>query len=679
MALAHDSRGRSTSTTERAEKVDVHQYSQEPQSPYQQQREVDSRLDVESPSTSNNSAVSPSSSHRPVYHQYQQQQSPAQAGVFHSLPRSGAQPSSSSSPAGQTSFESPCPSSSCCSPNLSNSNRPDRDSPVLSVLQVPCHLVSDEAPESSPSKSVSREEEEDSLCSSEYTEPNTFPTTQIPAKTYEEAVSRDSYELLSDSSALFVSAERMNRDDDVSYILHRRVQSNLAASKSCEVVAIAGGIGGGSNEDQHHAEESCSFYDSVEMSVQRSRSFRSLREKTYRERPALYARARLMEIDIDLNVIDPPPAACSRTSLVRPKSIEFVSFQDLPPPDAFSCRDDTVDASSSSGGVSPISFAAQVTNAADASPPNDPAHVQFVPVVAEPCFPVFVDVHQVSDSLNRIEDSGTEQQEQEEKKNVDEDDEDDDDKMCSLSQDDEEEEEVADVEVEGFTVTSSVSVDAPLEDEASAISHQPHTEEDDEALTADDVQDDADVCQDTLSSTSDLEEQLVSEDHLFEFVNDDDGLPDPESPLSGEHELHGIYDITVQQQQQQEMEFVFEAHVLSRISERSSDSKLSSKGAVDEEGASRLAFQQDDTMSDVSSMAGRVEDDPVKENPTIAVAASLTLPPPPPVSFFEEATPVNEAVTFVPSSHQVVMDEFPSPPSSIDNLPDDECYSDSSS
>lgn len=95
MAIApSDARARSISTTERAEKVDVHHYSEEPQSPYQH-RETDSRLDVESPSTSNNSAASPSSSHRPVYHQYQQQQSPASPGVFHSLPRSGAQPSSS--------------------------------------------------------------------------------------------------------------------------------------------------------------------------------------------------------------------------------------------------------------------------------------------------------------------------------------------------------------------------------------------------------------------------------------------------------------------------------------------------------------------------------------------------------------------------------------------------------
>ena len=514
----------------------------------------------------------------------------------------------------------------------------------------------------------------------------------------------------------------MNREDDVSYILHRRVKSTLAASKSCEMVIASGCGGGGAGiDDLHHhqtGDSSSSFlYDSVEMSVQRSRSFRSLREKTYRERPALYARARLMEIDIDLNVIDPPPAASSKTSLVRPKSIEFVSFQHLPPPDAFSCRDDTVDASvASSSGPSPTSFAA---SARDVSPIHAPSvDVEFVPshstsaLSFQPSFPVVVDVHEVSDEAqNQIkvadiasETDVTEEQEQEDKKQVGSDGEeedkegDDDDKMCSLSLDEEErkdnfeedeeeeeEEEKQVAEVEGFTVTSSVSVDAPLEDEASASSHQPHTDEDDdEAFTADDVQDVADICQDTLSSTSDLEEQLVSDEHLFEFVNDDDGLPDPDSHLD-EQEI-GIYDVSNQLQQQEDTEFVFEAHVLSRISERSSDSRLSLEADDLEDGACEAAagrrpLKQDDTMSDVSSsfkgsdMAGRPEDEPQP-------VAALTLPLPPPalpVSSFEEATPVNEAVTLVPPPHQVMMDEFPSPPSSIDNLPDDECYSDSSS
>ena len=71
-------------------------------------------------------------------------------------------------------------------------------------------------------------------------------------------------------------------------------------------------------------EEASADADSVSFHFQRSRSFRSLREKTYREKPhALFARARLVEID--LNVIDPQPPAIK--SLFRPKSIEFVSFQ----------------------------------------------------------------------------------------------------------------------------------------------------------------------------------------------------------------------------------------------------------------------------------------------------------------------------------------------------------------
>lgn len=462
----------------------------------------------------------------------------------------------------------------------------------------------------------------------------------------EDPVSRDSYELLSESEPIFFSPDRTARAEEVPYILHRRLQTSMISSKSCETVIRA--EDGGCADGDAAAGESIEFGADAESSsfhIQRSRSFRSLREKTYREKPhALYARARLVEID--LNVIDPQPA--QHKSLFRPKSIEFVSFQNLPPPDAFSSRDDTVDPA--------------------VVEPDPPLVHQFVSshftsAVVEPCFPVVVDV----DKEEREEMAKSSALSHKEDDVDDDDDGDDDDKMCSLMSQTEEE--------AILTATSSVSIGRPIEDQASAISHVPAETEDDDALTADDVRDVDFVYQDTLSSTS-LEEHLISEDQIFEFVNEDDGLPDPDSIQEG------IYD------RMAGMEYVFQAHVLSRISEHSCDSKLSS--CTDEGGCGDALQEQNNTMSDVSSsfkaseavevalapVADAKEDAAGLDYVDTSPMSLCCLPPPP---LFEETTPVNETVVFDPPPYPTMTDEFPSPPSSIDNLPDEESYSDSSS
>lgn len=632
--------------------------------------DMDREMEVESPITSNNSAASSSPQHPPYHYQQQQQQTPS--GVFHSLPRTGGSSSALPSPsAGQ--IHSPC-----SSPSLTSHT--DRGSPPVHPLTNLSSQVQNDSIRSqsqSQSQSVSQEEE-DSLCSSEYTDPNTFPT-EVAAREntispLEDPVSRDSYELLSESEPIFFSPDRTVKTEEVPYILHRRLQTSMITSKSCETVIRA--EDGGCASGDSAAGESIEFGADAEDSpfhIQRSRSFRSLREKTYREKPhALYARARLVEID--LNVIDPQPAPTK--SLFRPKSIEFVSFQNLPPPDAFSSRDDTVD---------PMAVADD--------PPFDlefvPSH--FTSAAVELCFPVVVHV----DKAQHLERDNDEKPFAH--SDVDDDDDDDDDdisscidkkkeehvvdreegdddeeeeKMCSLMSQTEEEEEAI------LTATSSVSIERPIEDQASAISHIPT--EDDDALTADDVRDVDFVYQDTLSSTS-LEEHLISEDQIFEFVNEDDGLPDPDS-------IHqGIYD------RMAGMEYVFQAHVLSRISEHSCDSKLSS--GTDDGGCGDALQEQNNTMSDVSSsfkaseaaeMIAAVVEDPVATGVVSDGSGDLEtnamplcyLPPPP---LFEETTPVNETVIFDPPPYPTMMDEFPSPPSSIDNLPDEESYSDSSS
>ena len=634
VAAISDSRARSISTPDRTETVDVHR-SREPRS-MSGHRDVDveREMEVESPITSNNSASS-SSPHHPPYH-YHQQPSQTPSGVFHSLPRTAGSSSSAlpSPSAGQ--IQSPC-----SSPSLTND--PDRDSP----LAVP-HISSMQLLQTSSIRSQSQSggsQDDNSMCSSEYTDPNTFPTevavgkdmTNMTISALEDPVSRDSYELLSESEPIFFSPDRKTKDEEVPYIRHRRLQTTMISSKSCETVIRledSGGIGIG---NMSLREETSADADSISFHFQRSRSFRSLREKTYREKPhALFARARLVEID--LNVIDPQPVA--HKSLFRPKSIEFVSFQNLPPPDAFSSRDDTVD---------PLPIDA-----------NSHVDVEFVPshftaTAAEPSFPLVVDV----DKEEELEASADDDEAEEE------------DKMCSLMSQVEEDEEVI------VTATSSVSIKHPVEDQESAISYLPAETEDDEALTADDVRDVDFVYQDTLSSTS-LEEHLISEDQIFEFVNEEDGLPDPDNLQQG---IEGIYD------RMASIEYVFQAHVLSRISEHSCDSKLSS--GTDDGGCVDVLQEQNNTMSDVSSSFkgseaananAQVEEALVEEAQDVvddSVMPLCCLPPPP---SFEETTPVNETVIFYPPPYPMtMMDEFPSPPSSIDNLPDEESYSDSSS
>lgn len=666
-----EARARSQSTPERTETVDVHQ----PHLDALGERE----FDAESPITSNTSS---SPHHAPYHHQQQQQQQlyhnqPA-AGAFHSLPRSGAHQAgagATATPPGQ--MHTPSMSNPRCETTVgAMSDRSDRASPSR-VTAV---------------RSPSGSQEDDSLCSSEYTDPTTYPeaatrdATTTGASCVEEAVSRDSYELLSDSDPIFMSPHHHTRPDEVPYLLHRRLAASLVASKSCDTVIHGDSVG------------QCALGQDEAERFRRSRSFRSLREKTYRERPsALFARARLVEID--LSVIDPeheqaPSAAASGSarSLVRPKSIEFVAFQNLPPPDAFSSRDDTLDPASDNDDDTardePDSQAI----------PSDPR--EFVPSHftsnAEPSYPVVV---RVSDDGAKAtaclrpagEDDVRLQHEALEH------DAEDDDKMCSLMSQDEEELPV--------TATSSVSIGREqgiVDDDLSLVSRPVETE-DDEALTADDVRDVDLVYQDTLSSTS-LEEQLLSEDQIFEFVNEDDGLPDPDSvhrqgfygaDVAGLGALGGI-------------EYVFQTHVLSRISERSGDSRDSS----DNEDAER---ERNNTMSDVSSSFKAPEDrggddddddgrrtpltddasesdsepsrfvqrpvppvaepDPSDIEPTTD-ADDCCLPPPP---SFDEATPVNEMVPFDPPLDPSVMDDFPSPPSSIDNLPEEDDYSDSSS
>ena len=612
--------------------------------------DVEREMEVESPITSNNSASS-SSPHHPPYH-YHQQPSQTPSGVFHSLPRTAGSSSSAlpSPSAGQ--IQSPC-----SSPSLTND--PDRGSP----LPV-SHISSVQLLQTSSVRSQSQSggsQDDNSMCSSEYTDPNTFPTevavgkdmTNMTISALEDPVSRDSYELLSESEPIFFSPDRIIKDEEVPYILHRRLQTSKISSKSCETVIRLEDAGGMGIAGMSLREEASADADSFSFHFQRSRSFRSLREKTYREKPhALFARARLVEID--LNVIDPQPPASK--SLFRPKSIEFVSFQNLPPPDAFSSRDDTVD---------PVLV--------DANPVL--VDVEFVPshftsTAAEPSFPLVVDV----DKEEELETSADEAEEE---------------KMCSLMSQAEEDEEVA------VTATSSVSIEQPVEDQESAISYLPAETEDDEALTADDVRDVDFVYQDTLSSTS-LEEHLISEDQIFEFVNEEDGLPHPDNLQQG---IESIYD------RMASIEYVFQAHVLSRISEHSCDSKLSS--GTDDGGCVDVLQEQNNTMSDVSSsfkaseaaanaqvdaqveevkvdaqVDAQVEQFPDEEEEAQVVVDDSAMPlcclPPPPS--FEETTPVNETVIFYPPPYPMtMMDEFPSPPSSIDNLPDEESYSDSSS
>ena len=145
--------------------------------------------------------------------------------------------------------------------------------------------------------------------SSEYSDPTEIMRDNRSSEglhTAEE--SRDSYDLLSDSDPMFCTP---NDDDEfaderqVSYVLHRR---HFDVSKSCEDLGVARGA----------------------SDVKRSLSFRFSRDGIGQK---LFARTSL---HMDLNDL-----VCKQ--LVRPKSIDFVSFQDLPPPDAFSSRDDTVE------------------------------------------------------------------------------------------------------------------------------------------------------------------------------------------------------------------------------------------------------------------------------------------------------------------------------------------------
>ena len=718
-AAASDSRARSLSTPERTETVDVH-HSREPRSIHGQHHhhdaDMDREMDVESPITSNNSGTSSSPQHPSTYHYHLHQPqgptNPSAAGGFHSLPRTGGGSSTlqpSPSVAGQ--IENPCHSS-----NPVLKHRPGRGSSISSCL-LPTVTTATTSPSSSSSplkfhtdrsrsppsinkSGTSQEEEgeeEDSFCSSEYTDPNTFPTevaaghncNNTTTSAMEDPVSRDSYELLSESEPILFSPDP-DVDPAVPYILHRRLDTSRMASKSCETMrtddVAAARIGHGCGDIGVGGATADGASSSFHM-VQRSRSFRSLREKTYpRDKPhALFARARLVEID--LNVIDPQP---STTSLFRPKSIEFVSYQHLPPPDAFSSRDDTLDPA--------VVVVANVVND-DENPAFD---LEFVPSHytsdARPSFPVVVDVDK--ENSDKIEscnassretsqeeaqvcgrreaaqqsvkldddkqtDSGQigDQQEQEEEEEEEED------KMCSLMSQTEEEEAI-------LTATSSVSIQRPVE-----------TEED-EALTADDVRDVDLIYQDTLSSTS-LEEHLLSEDQIFEFVNEEDGLPDPDAVRGGGG---SVYDRVPAAS----VEYVFQAHVLSRISERSCDSKLSS--CTDDGGAGGAQHERNNTMSDVSSsfkaseIDGQVDIESHSPPPLPAGSDSgsgsppmqepyLPSPPPPP-PLFEETTPVNETVVFDPPPYpaSTTTDEFPSPPSSIDmNLAEEESYSDSSS
>lgn len=487
-------------------------------------------------------------------------------------------------------------------------------------------------------------QEDDSVCSnSEYTDPNnTFPTTELAGvykegsrveslvSALEEAVSRDSYELLSDSDSIFVSPDRNlvpRKEEVVPYLLHRRLQTGLASSKSCETVIRSA---------EYEPASTLLITNDEDAVVHRSRSFRCLREKAYREKPALFARTRLVEIDLDVQ---------QGSSLFRPKSIEFVSFQDLPPPDAFSSQDDT---------VGPV----------DVNECVPPPPCTLSPTAIEPPpFPPVVDV----DRQGRL---------------CIEADEDEEERMCSIMSPEE----------EVLTAASSMSsADRPVEDEDHASA--PEEVEEDEALTADDIRDVEDFVYqpDTLSSHTSLldeeDEHLVSEElKLFaQYVNDDDGLPEPEragSPL--EDVLEDVDEPVLPDYD----DYIFQAHVLSRISERSScDSKLSFE-RDDSEGQGERA--RDNTMSDVSSSikgSDPLADPPLPPPPPESFSPCQPPPPPPPIPHFDETTPVNESVPFdslpyqvyIPSSNSVAEERFPSPPSSIDNLPDEESYSDSSS
>lgn len=652
--ITAEARARSTSTPERTEKVDVHHHHQSP-------RGVELDREVESPSVaSNNSSSSPQ---HPAYH-YQNQ--PA-VGVFHSLPRTTTPGAGSSSSAMPTPSAGQNQSPTCLSslPSSRDQSCASSDSRLLPIMSTNIPVV-DRLQRLQPACS----QDEDSLGSSEYTDPNTFPTAEAAgrveslASALEEVVSRDSYELLSDSESLFASTDRLahqhppQREDEVPYILHRRLQNpaTMLSSKSCETVIRPEG---GDCRDESRGEEELLSGRQASDSARgghfvRSRSFRSLREKAYRdcEKPALFARTRL--VDIDLTDVSP-----IERSLFRPKSIEFVSFQNLPPPDAFSSRDDT---------ITDLPLPPDLPCSGNSPRPMEvefvPAH--FTSAVVEPCFPVMVDV----DTEGRL---CAEEGEEEER-------------MCSLmspeegeeGEDERDEVEEEDEEEEIVTAASSVRE----EDRASAISHNPETEED-EALTADDVRDVDFVYHDTLSNTS-LEEQLVSEseEQIYDFVNEDDGLPDPNdrSFLDEELECGDIGDGEEGEEEGPvvpEYDYIFQAHVLSRISERSScDSKLSLE--PDEEGDVGKGHQlrgpavQDNTMSDVST-SWKGSDDGLPAAPS----------PVPPA--FDESTPVNESVPFDPppppafESESPVMDEFPSPPSSIENFADEEFYPDRSS
>ena len=463
--LLSESRGRSCSTPERsAETVDVH-YSGD-------QRSISRERPVEASVAASNHSVASSSgsprhvSHHLHHHQQHQQhvqqhvQQPSQpmaVAAFHSLPRNN-QPSATAS----------LPASAGQIPESTNRSRNQaRRWDASNATKWRSHS------QSPPSQS---RQGDDSLGSSEYTDPHTFPKETQSASVLvgsEKVVSRDSYDLLTDSGSAG-SANAKPAVVDVSYILHRRV-SPLAASKSYETVLKTPETPTG---------------EPVEL--QRSRSFRSEKASS----SMLYARAKLVDVDI-----------------IRPKSIEFVTFQNLPPPDAFSSRDDSV----------------------------EQARHHFVASV-EPCYPVVVDASSASSCEQRAE-------------------------------------------------------------------------------TEDDVQDIDLVYQDTLSSTS-LEEQLISDDQLlFEFVNDDDGLPDPLDDVSAQDDP--IAAAEAQSGWQSTLDYVFQTHVLSRISERSCGSTCDS------------ASRQDNTMSDVSSSfkADAIDADAINDAINAAAAASPTSPtsptPPP--------------------------------------------------
>ena len=424
-----------------------------------------------------------------------------------------------------------------------------------------------------------------------------------------EGASRDSYLLLSDSDAdadpMFGTADELEAshpghynnddddDDDVPYVLHRRqMKPSIEGSKSCENLSVF-----------------------LRTQLVRSRSFRCARDQTD-GCSTLYARARPMAVaGHQADAV----AACQQ-QLVRPKSIEFVSFQQLPPPDAFSSRDDTLDD----------------TLDDDSLHQQQQQHIYLArSSAAGASFAIVVDVKRAS--LESVADATHSDQGDQGDNEQDDNDNDGDD----LTQ----------VTDGGQNACQNALREADADADVDA------------------------VYQDTLSSTS-LEELINSDQDadqaLFDdFVNDDDGLPDPHDD-SDDDEVNDDDD----DDDDYEAAFAFPwpppsfpTRVLSRISEHEDSSSRAAATLSSTVATRRGESDNENTMSDVSSSLradGLVAADDVylpplpldDVTPVNEFAPPPPPPPPPPLSSFLE---LDEAADD---------GEFPSPPSSI--LDDDD-------